>query len=321
MKFNYRQEVLVLPGAALSHSGEADANALRVLLWLSSDPVLAEKPERLGALAGCDTSAAKSAVLFWKKRGILTGEAESVPVMVQAVPTEEKVPKCEPIRRAETLPTYTATEIAELMEQRSEMRVMIDEAQQILGKMFNPSDLNILIGMTDYLGMEGECVLLLLAHCKRMGKTNLRAIEKYAFTLAESDITAPDALEERIREIEAYHSFEGQIRTMFGLKSRSLTTKEQKMLKSWSAFGYSEGIVRRSYELTVNATGEPSLAYANAILERWHADGLTSETDIDRQLAEDAAKKAGKNPKMTNSGTDDYFEAALRRSFRDDGNS
>ena len=54
MKFNYRQEVLTLPGAVLSALPEASAEAIRVLLWLSSDPTLADKPRQPAHLAGND---------------------------------------------------------------------------------------------------------------------------------------------------------------------------------------------------------------------------------------------------------------------------
>jgi DnaD/phage-associated family protein len=187
---------------------------------------------------------------------------------------------------------------------------------------------NILVGMLDYLGMSEECVLLLLAHCKRIGKVNLRAIEKYAYPLVERGITSSEALEEEIRTVEALRSFEGQIRTMFGMKSRALTSREDKMLRAWVSFGYDEAIVRRAYELTVQATGDASLPYANSILERWHSEGLSSAEEIDRSIAEEAEKrilqkgakgaKAGAENALGNSfDTDDYFEAALRRSFRE----
>lgn len=204
------------------------------------------------------------------------------------------------------------------------MRVLVDEAQNILGKMLTHAELNILIGLTDYLGMAEESVLMLLAHCKKMGKTNLRSIEKYAIRLADEGITDPTALENEIRTAEAVHSFEGEVRALFGMKSRALTSRESKMLRAWVQFGYDIEVVRRAYELTVNATNEPSPAYANAILERWHADGLHTLSEIDASIEAQRNKKEGKGNKkdatttLGNSfDTDDFFEAALRRSFSD----
>ena len=328
MKLNYSQEVLVLPGAVLSHP-DATAEALRVLLWLASDLTLAEKPSALAKLADCDTKTAKAALEYWKAVGILTADADSA-IAVSTVPQKE-TPKKTLLKRADELPTYTSTELAALLEKRESVRVLVDEAQRILGKVFNMSEINILVGMLDYLGLDEECILLLLAHCKRIGKVNLRAIEKYAYPLVERGITDAETLEEEIRTVEALHSFEGEVRKLFGMKSRALTSREDKMLRAWVSFGYDIEIVRRAYELTVQATGDASLPYANSILERWNAENLRSTEAIDASIEEEQAKrsKAASSPKnlrTNNAGglgnsfdTDDFFEAALRRSFRETG--
>jgi DnaD/phage-associated family protein len=212
-------------------------------------------------------------------------------------------------------------ELADLMEKRREMRELIDEAQRILGKMFNPSEVNILVGMVDYLGMSEECILLLLAHCQKIEKKSLRAVEKYALHLADKGVVSFEAMEEEIRIAEAMYTFEGQIRSLFGLGKRALTTKEKKMLGAWVSFGYDIEIVRIAYEMTANATGEASLPYANSILERWNAEGLKDAKAIEAYNEQARAKREGKKGAKTGLGnsfeTDDFFEAALRRTFAD----
>ena len=334
MKFNFDHEVLVLPGAILSHS-DADAIQLRVLLWLASDLSLAGKPRQLAKLAECDLKQANDAIAYWQSRGIL-GESDAVPTMAEQKSTNRKTAgaaavsadaavapdasKRTLLRRAEELPTYTSTELAELLEKRETLRAMVNEAQQILGKIFNPSEVNILVTMFDYLGLTEEGILLLLSHCRRVGKLNLRAIEKYAYSLVDRGITAPDALEEEFRTVEALHSFEGEVRTLFGMKSRSLTGKEDKMLRAWVAYGYDIEIVRHAYEITVNATATPSVPYTHKILERWHEEGLHTLAEIE------AAETAARERRDTSAGTlgnsfdtDDLFRAALERSFRETG--
>ncbi|MBQ7335252.1 MAG: DnaD domain protein [Clostridia bacterium] len=326
MKLNFQQDVLVLPGAVLNHCGGADAANLRVLLWLASDLSLYSKHKQLAKLADCDVKAVKEALRFWQECGVLAEAEEAVPTMA-SVPVAavqklaEKPPKKTVLRRADELPNYTSVELAEMMEKRASVRILINEAQQILGKMFNPSEVNVMIGMLDYLGMSEECVLLLLAHCKRIGKTNLRAIEKYAITMSDKGISDSDAMEEEIRHAEAMHEFEGQVRALFGMKSRALTGKESKMLSAWLSYGYGIEVVRMAYEITVNATNEPSVAYANAILERWNSENLKTAEQITARMEEERAQKEGKKAEKSELGnsfdTDDFFEAALRRGFRE----
>lgn len=315
MKFDFGKDVLVLPGTVLSLCNTADSVQLRTLLWLASDLSLSQKPRQLAKLSDCSEEEASAAIGFWRARGVLTDdEADAIPVMAEPQPAPKKE-KRTLLRRADTLPNYTTTELAELIEHRQGLREMVDEAQQILGKIFNPSEVNILVGMVDYLALEEDCILLLLAHCKRIGKNNLRAIEKYAYTLVDAGITDATSLEERIVQIELFYSFEGEVRALFGMKSRALSTKEKRMMQAWCDYGYGIEIVRRAYDITINATNEPSVAYANAIIERWHTEGIKTVEEVDALLSREAEQK-GEGTKLGNSfDTDDFFEAALQRSF------
>ena len=112
------------------------------------------------------------------------------------------------------------------------------------------------------------------------------------------------------------HQLEGAIRQMFGLKSRALTAKEKNAIEKWVSYGYNEEIIRRAYEITVNSTGNASIPYANSILERWHSEGLNTIEEIDRRLAEERAEKEGRTTFGNSFQTDDFFQAALEKSFR-----
>ena len=319
MKFNFWQEVLVLPASVLSHLDAATPEQLRVLLWLASDLSLATKHKQLAKLAGCDVATAREAVSFWCNCGIMGEEGESTVPAMASVPTDAPVKK--KLQRADELPNYTSGELAELLEARVSVRVLIDEAQRILGKMFNPNDVNIMVGMLDYLGMNEECILLLLAHCKRIGKSNLRAIEKYAYSMVDKGINDAETMEEEICRVEAMLTFEGEVRTLFGMKSRALTSKENKMLSAWLSFGYDISIVRMAYEITVNATGEASLPYTNAILEKWNANAWKTVAEIEAGMNAEREKREGVSNNKKELGnsfdTDDFFEAALQRGFRE----
>ena len=334
MKWNFGQEVLVLPAAALSCCDEIDAAYLRVLLWLASDPALCQKPKQLAKLAGCDAKTLRAALEHWSQNGVLSlDDGASVPAMaaVEVPMVEEKIAKesekasVKHLHRADELPNYTSTQLADLMEQRAGVRALVDEAQRIMGKIFNMSEVNILVGMLDYLDLSEESVLMLLSHCVRIEKKVLRNIEKYAIRLVDQGISTPEALEAEFRTVEALRSFEGQIRSMFGMGSRSLTSKEQNMLRDWLSFGFGTDAIRLAYEITVNATREPSLPYANSILKRWNEEGLRSVEEIQARLDEEKAKKEGSaglgedgRSVLGNSfDTDDLFAAALARSFSD----
>jgi hypothetical protein len=311
--WNFGQSVLVLPASVLS--ADASPEQLRILLWLASDPSLFGKPAQLAKLADCKKSDIAPALQFWRSCGVIA--SEDVPASVEKIAPVKKTEPEKPstLHRADELPTYSTNELADMMERRASLRMLVDASQQLMGKMFTQHELNILFGLVDYLSLDEEYILLLLAHCQRMEIKSMRGVEKYAISLIDRGVSTVEALEARMREIEELHSLEGKIRTMFGLKSRSFTSKEKKMLEAWVLWGYGEEIIRLAYEITVGAIKEPSLPYTNSILERWHVQGWATQEQIEKGLEEERAEKQGAPTVGKSFDTDDFFEAALKKSL------
>ncbi len=326
-KWNYGQGVLVLPSTV----PEADATPeqLRVLLWLASDPTLFAKPAQLARLAGADRDEIGEILDFWQSVGVLSdGKEAQESKKAQRKPTDKpaksatdtkkttSATEAKPafLARADELPNYSTAELSDLLEKSQSLRMLVNEAQNIWGKVFNPYEAQLLVGLSDYLRLDNEYILLLLAHSKRIGKKSLREVERYALRLVDDGVTDAAALEEFVKRTEARRTLQGKIRAMFGLGSRSFTAKENAMLDNWISYGYGEDIIRRAYEITVGAINEPSLPYANSILERWHSEGLDTAAQIDAKLDAEREKKG--QAVMTGSfDTDDFFEAALKRSY------
>ena len=146
---------------------------------------------------------------------------------------------------------------------------------------------------------------------KRREKKSLRYAEKMALTLHDEGITECSVLEDRLQRIELMASSVGKIRTMFGLASRALTSKEKSMVERWVCqMQYGEDVLRLAYETTVNAINKASIPYANTILERWYAEGYRTMADVERALAEYRRKKT-----EGSFDVDDFFEAALKRTY------
>lgn len=320
-RWNYGDGILNLPAAALDAG--ASAQQLHILLLLAKSGDATAKS--LAKDANCSLREAENALAFWCKAGILVSKNESKAEQVseKKVPTAQKPEKQEKkLARADEIPTYSVSELNGMMDRRQSLRAMVNEAQQILGKMFNTYEINLLLGMVDYLELDEDYILLLLAHCARIEKKGLRAIERYAISLIDRGITTSAALEEQVQILEAQHTLEGKVRSIFGMKSRSLTEKERKMIGAWIGFGYGEDVIRRAYEITVDAIHEPSMQYTNAILDRWHAEGLKTLDEIDRKIeAERAAKSAERSTDsdFKTFDADAAFEAALKRSFKKSG--
>ena len=328
-QLHYGDGEIRLPAAVLSRLDDADADALKVLLVLAAE----ENPtkEAIAEKAGCDLDAVTDALGFWRGAGILTAASgekkkkKSAPKAADtAAPAETPTPvvvdSAAPIKPAATtqLPRYNTEELVTLLESRRELSALVDECSRVLGKVLNTHETGLLLGMVDYLNIDGEYLLLLLAHCAKAGKKSVRYAEQMAISLYDEGITTSATLQECLKQKEALAQSESKIRTLFGMSSRALTTKERKLITAWlSTYQFDMDVITLAYEMTVDAIGKSSIPYTNSILERWAVAGLRTLEEI--QKAEEA-RTAPKAPTAPGNSfdTDDFFDAALKRSFGDD---
>lgn len=323
MKFqiNYGNGVLCLPRAVLSLLDRADEGAIKVLLHIASGE--GSSVSHMAQTLSMESDAVKEAIAFWRGAGLIMSEGSeakgsAAPTRV-TVPAPETEPVKKPTPAPTTLPRYTTEELSALLEQRAELSDLVDECSRTFGKIFNTMEVSTLLGMVDYLSLDGEYLLLLLAHCVKMGKKSVRYAEKLAFSLYDEGITDLAALQERLKRQEQMADVEGKIRTLFGISSRALTTKEKKLIDAWlSDMKYGMDVITRAYEITVDAIGKSSIPYTNSILERWATAGLRTLAEIEE--AERQRAEAGKTPQEAGNSfdTDEFFGAALSRSFGGD---
>ncbi len=348
IRLQYGTEVAVIPASVLDVMSRANATDLRVLLTLCADAALRERldtrMEDLCTRTGCTSAQAAASIAFWRGAGVITvedereavsadtGDAAVVAESAPAAPVTEgdNVHIVSP-RRPDSLPKYTTEELTALLEKRREAAALIDECQRVLGKIFNTHEIGILVGLLDYLALDAEYLILLCAHCAKMGKKSLHYIEKVALDMVDGGAVDVASLQETLRREDAARETEGQIRALFGAQDRKLSQTERKYIHRWTEeWHFDMQMIERAYEATVDSIGEASMRYTDGVLKRWQAEGLTTPEAVEasdekwRQAHESApnAAKSGKSEKGNkNTGgsfdVDDFFEAALKRSYQD----
>lgn len=318
LTFSYGNDAVVLPGTVATQIEKATKRDLRVLFALAAEPLI--KSDLKAAVARTartlDVSDAEveTSIAFWRGAGVLSldeGEADTAKATASngIYATEQKK---RPLQKERGIASYTAEELASVIEGLPDFSAFIGACQQTFGKIFNTAEVQIIVGMIDDLGFDEEYILLLLSHCVRMEKKSLRYAEKMALQLYDEDVTSAAALEERLRRVETMATVTGKIRTMFGIAHRTLTAKEKTMIERWvCVMQYDVEVIRMAYESTVNAINDASIAYANTILERWYAEGLRTTSDVERAMqAYNRAKRGGSSFDL-----DDFIGAALKNTY------
>ena len=318
VKLNYSGSVSVIPSECLNYIDKAKKFDIKVLLCLASSDTLRDGkcPERIAEVLGCGEQEVNDSLSFWNDIGVVAMDIEeSKPAPQKETEAPKDAPKTEIPKRTKVsdIPQYTSDELNSLLEKHVGACDLIDESQQILGKIFNTGEVKILMGLIDYLGLEHEYIILLMHYCAEIDKRSMRYLEKVAISCLDDGITDPEDLQEELHRREEKKSVEGKIRSLFGIGSRSFTKKEKACVTAWrESYGYDIGIITKAYEITVNSTGKASIPYANAIIEKWYSENLTTIEEIEEYLNK---RKAEQGEGSSSFDVDDFFDAALKRTY------
>ena len=356
----FGSSILNLPAAALDRLATADEAELKVLIALGDAGIRsALDVEALSERLAITPEAVEGAIQFWRGAGVLkkstakAGASDAAPAKpaevvqttapsiaqtaqtAQTAPTapqpDQPVPvKAEPPRASVTIvrsddgmPHYTAEEIRRIFEENGELSGMINECQNIFGKIFNPTEVNRLMALSEYFRLDCEYILLLCYHCQKMGKASVPYLDKLARSLYNEGVDTVDSLTQRLQDMEAAADLGNYYRNLCGAGKRAFTERENKFLAQWVKWDISPELLQLAYEVAVDGTGAPSMPYTNKVLSNWKEAGYTTVEQV--KAAMDDYKQKKDNRASANQGsfaTDEFFEAALRRSLAlHEGNS
>ena len=117
--------------------------------------------------------------------------------------------------------------------------------------------------------------------------------------------------------MEEAHKLDKPLRKLFGIGSRSFTKKEKDIISTWAARSVAYSLIERAFEITVENTGNASMPYCSAVLDSWYQKGINNVEDAEREMANYKHDRENARDKKGSFETDDFFEAALRRSYGD----
>ena len=160
INMNYGSSVAVLPQSALAFIDKAKKFDIKVLFLIaSSDKYRNGKYEQLIAdELSCEVNDVQSSIAFWNGTGIISlGDGVEAPKIVSK--PENNVPKRAKVTE---LPQYTSAELNALLQKHNNVVGLIDECQNVLGKIFTAADIKVLMGFVDYLGLDNDYILVLI---------------------------------------------------------------------------------------------------------------------------------------------------------------
>ena len=358
---NAPETTAVSPLAALPSSEllrEASAEDLRVLVCLLAGTSAA--PAALAKAAGCSQARVRGALAYWQEAGVTPEslraankhsaaaekttaaddsgkEAPEVPAGTgDTAPAKTDATQGAPARKAlmsarELSPRAESENAAYIRD--NDLLPLLDACQQQMGRHFNPSEMAVIVGLSEQLGLDDAYILTLVNHCVRTGKKTLRYLEKMAIGLYDDGIDTAEALDAHLKRQERASTAEGKLRRLFGIGDRSLSHRERDCFTRWVAdYGFDMEVIGLAYDITVDTKQKALVSYADTILKRWYEAGCRDLPSVEALLERERLAMANPRPAArprTAAGaggkaaaplggsfdTDDFFNRALERSY------
>lgn len=168
---------------------------------------------------------------------------------------------------------YTKSDINNYMKNNDGIRHMFLISSQLLNRVLSDNDRKILFSFYDYLKMPVEVIFTLLEYCASIGKTNMRYIERVAYSWADSGIDTLSKASAFVKEKTEYNALTKKYKEMFKITGRDFTDTEEQLLKSWIYdLKADDDAIKNAYEATVANTGKIAFKYMDAILRNSSSD-------------------------------------------------
>ncbi len=330
----YARELTQIPNWFIrTYMPSSNGNFVKLYLYLTMLCQYGTKAEGLSVsiLADCLECTENDilrALRYWKKEGLLSweeseGEIFSILLHDQPIGTAAAV---SPESAADTvfhqtrlseehkLPVrqeYTPMQAEALMKD-IEINQTITQVEQLLGTTISTTHLQMILYFMCDIGFSSDLILAMYRTALNKGKHSPKYIEAIGISWAKKGITS---VEEAAEETSAFSGLYQLTAKSLGLQ-RNLAPAEREIIDKWTAFGFSDEIIKEACQRTVLQTGGTNLNYVTSILKEWHHQQVTSLADIEKcDESFQRKKKNSTDNKPAAAKTKNQFQNFPQRSY------
>ncbi len=311
----------------------ASESQLKVVLYILRHGGEMITDETISEALSIHTADVHDAIEYWKEKGLFISADNElrIPETIQTQPvvntadssvvsenTTQEEPKKEKNRAVSRPQKPEPAYVRARINGDSNIKSMMDEAEIILGKLLSRPDTSTLLMLHDTYGLPIDVIVMLLGHCKEIGKTNMLYIERTGISWADDGVFSHELAEEKIKSYSEFQTAWGTVATVFGIRlTGSPTAKQLEYAGTWvNKWLMSESMLRLAYERCVDQKGDVKLSYINGILKRWYENSLKTVDDVIKFDAQHSSKK--KTSKSTGNSASYDIDAYESKSIFDD---
>ena len=295
----YTGKILNLPASVAEFAPDASREELIVIIGLFSCAEYFDAFDKyidiFAEKVGVGVERIMKALSFWADKGVISLEGG----LDIGIGTSSRA-----------FPTYTGEQIKKFTEKNESVRSLFFASQRVLGKEFNTSDHNQIIFLKEFYHFSDNYIILLLSFCKELEKTSWASIKSTAKYLYEEGIDTFAELQKHLAGRQDKDSLEYKLRELFDIGKRDFKRTEKEIFDKWIRDCVDFDLIRHAYDLMIKAIGDgqkSSLKYCARTVENWLRAGITTAGEAKRKYPIQAREMSFE--------VDDFFEAALSRSY------
>ena len=307
--FKIAAETVAVPAEFIeNHMVRANGSYVKVYLYALMLAARRERMEQADIAQSLNLleSDVKNAFDYWKNENLLSFNGDAIIIGREINHSDSGVKS-----------RVGAAEAARIMNEDAALKEMVALSQDMLGKPISSRDIETLYWMYDELGLAPDAILMVLEYCVSKDKRSIAYAEKVAVTWCERGINTIEAMEAYTREENERANYFYSLRKLFGISDRPLSKKEEEYLRKWNdEFGMDEDMVALSYEFCVIQTNKLSFPYMDTILSNWHAKGIKTVEDAEKEHSQFKNPRSEKSFNVYNDNVDhSALEQLMRKKY------
>ncbi len=219
-----------------------------------------------------------NALKFWDKRGVISYTSSSIellPISDKETSAEEKTAPKEELKKAPLLPpntsvssSYKAANVIKTVTSDEKLAHLFAIISQILNKALSPNDYRIIYSFIDYLKLPEQVIIVLFEYCVSVSQTNMRYIEKVAYSWADKGINTPKRAVEHVAKLTKEQSVLSSYKKKFKIQGRDFSDTEAGFILSWiNEYKASEELIMKAFDAAIMNTGKISFSYMDTVIK------------------------------------------------------
>jgi len=210
-------------------------------------------------------------------------------------------------RQLDSAPDYSPAELASTLTDDNTFKSLSDDISRKMGKILSTKDLQILLGIYQWIGLPADVICLLVVFCqneqiRRFGHgkpPTFRTIEKKAIEWEQLGLVTAELALSWMAEQDTRRSAAVEIARILQIHGRQLLPKERNYIDQWLTWQFTPDIITIAYERTVLRCGRLEWNYIHAILQKWQEQGLTSPEQVEQTDKQVLPRQTTQNTKLT----------------------